>query len=67
MIKGLTMFDLDSRILALVENYGLQWLLEDNEITEEFVIRYLVDEGLIDPSDYFNTDAEMEEWERIEE
>lgn len=61
------MFDLDSRILALVENYGLQWLLEDNEITEEFVIRYLVDEGLIDPSDYFNTDAEMEEWERIEE
>lgn len=61
------MFDLDSRILALVENYGLQWLLEDNEITEEFVIRYLVDEGLIDPKDYFNTDAEMAEWERIEE
>lgn len=61
------MFDLDSKILALVENYGLQWLLEDNEITEEYVIRYLVDEGLIDPKDYFNTDAEMKEWERFGE
>jgi len=61
------MFDLDSRILALVNNYGLQWLLEDNEITEEYVIRYLVDEGLIDPNNYFNTDAEMEEWKRVEE
>jgi len=61
------MFDLDSRILALVNNYGLQWLLEDNEITEEYVIRYLVDEGLIDPDNYFNTDAEMEEWKRVEE
>jgi hypothetical protein len=61
------MFDLDSRIIALVNNYGLQWLLEDNEITEEYVIRYLVDEGLIDPDNYFNTDAEMEEWKRVEE
>jgi|TARA_B110000977_G_scaffold78666_1_gene105854 hypothetical protein len=61
------MFDLSSRIIALVENFGLLWLLEDNEITEELVVRYLVDEGFIDPEDYFNTDAEMEEWKRLEE
>lgn len=63
----MTLFDLESKITALVENYGLQWLLEENEITDEFVIRYLVDEGLIDPKDYFNTDTEMEEWKRIED
>tara|TARA_B110000467_G_C18336496_1_gene498383 strand:- start:2586 stop:2771 length:186 start_codon:yes stop_codon:yes gene_type:complete len=61
------MFDLSSRIIALVENFGLLWLLEDNEITEELVVKYLVDEGFIDPEDYFNTDVEMEEWKRLEE
>lgn len=61
------MFDLSSKIIALVENFGLLWLLEDNEITEEFVVRYLVDEGYINPEDYFNTDAEMKEWKRLEE
>jgi hypothetical protein len=61
------MFDLESRIRALVENFGLLELLEQNDILEEFVIQFLVDEGLIDLEDYFNTDAEMEYWKELEE
>ena len=61
------MFDLDSKIRALVQNYGLELLLEQNEIPEEFVVAWLVDEKRIDVEDYFNLDAELEEWKRIEE
>ena len=57
------MFDLESKIQALTDNYGLMELLAQNDIAEEFVIRFLVDEGLIDLEDIFNTDAEMEYWE----
>lgn len=61
------MFDLESQIAALVDNYGLMLLLEMNDITEEKIIRFLVDEGLVDLRDYFNTDAEMEYWKEQEE
>ncbi len=61
------MFDLDSKLRALVENYGLELLLEQNEMSERLIVEYLVDEGLIDLDDYFNLDAEMAEWKRIEE
>ena len=61
------MFDLDSKIVALVENYGLELLLEQNEISERIIVEYLVDEKLIDLDDYFNLDAEMAEWKRVEE
>ena len=57
------MFDLESKIRALTDNYGLMELLAQNDIAEEFVIRFLVDEGLLDLEDIFNTDAEMEYWE----
>lgn len=61
------MFDLESQLQALADNYGLAYLLEQNEITELFIIRYLVDEGMIDLRDYFNTDAEMQHWKEWEE
>lgn len=61
------MFDFDSKLKALVENYGLMILLEQNEITEEFVVKFLIEEGLIDFDDYINVDEEMEEWKRNEE
>lgn len=61
------MFDLDSKIRALVENYGIELLLEQNEISERLVIEFLIEEKLIDLDDYFNLDAEMAEWKRIEE
>lgn len=61
------MFDFDSKLKALVENYGLMILLEQNEIAEEFVVKFLIEEGLIDFDDYINVDEEMEEWKRNEE
>ena len=61
------MFDLASKIRALVQNYGLELLLEQNEIPEEFVVAWLIEEKRIDVEDYFNLDAELEEWKRIEE
>jgi|TARA_R110000824_G_scaffold391131_1_gene588713 hypothetical protein len=61
------MFDFESKLRALVENYGLAYLLEDNEITEEFVIKFLIEERMISFEDYFNTDAEMQYWKEMEE
>lgn len=61
------MFDLDSKIRALAENYGIELLLEQNEISARLVIEFLVDENLLDLDDYFNLDAEMAEWKRVEE
>jgi hypothetical protein len=57
------LFTLDNKIEALVENYGIVLLLEQNEIAEGTVVRFLVDEGLIDLNDYFNLDAEYDWWE----
>lgn len=61
------MFDLDSKIRALVENYGLVLLLEQNDISEGVIVEWLVDEGFIDLDDYFNFDAEMNHWKEQEE
>jgi len=61
------MFDMESKLNALLENYGLSLLLEQNDISEYIVILFLVEEGYIDLSDYFNLDAELEEWKRTEE
>ena len=61
------MFDFESKLRALVENYGLAYLLEDNEITEEFVIKFLIEERMISFEDYFNTDAEMQYLKEMEE
>lgn len=60
------MFDYESKLRALVENYGLLLLLEQNDISEEKVIEWLVDERLIDLEDYFNMDAELEHWKELE-
>jgi hypothetical protein len=61
------MFDLESKLIALAENYGLAFLLEQNDISNYVVIKFLVEEGLIDMDDYFNLDVEIEEWKRVEE
>ena len=60
------MFDLESKIRTLSQDFDLMWLLEENDIAVEHVIRLLVDEGLIDPSEYVDTTNEEEEiwsWE----
>ena len=60
------MFDFQSKLEALVENFGLDLLLEQNDISPEFVIKFLIDEKLIVLDDYFNTDVEMEQWKELE-
>jgi len=61
------MFDLESKILALMENFGLALLMEQNDVSEYVVLQFLIDNGYIDLDDYFNLDAELEEWKRTEE
>lgn len=61
------MFDFESKVAALTENYGLEMLLEQNDIAESYVVRLLIDKQLINMDDYFYLDAEMKEWERMEE
>jgi len=61
------MFDLESRIAALIENLGLTYVLEQIDLSEETVVRMLVDEGYLDLEDFFNTDAEMEYWKERDE
>lgn len=60
------MFDLESKIRTLAQDFDLLWLLEENDIAVEHVIRLLIDEGLIDPNEHVNTTNEEEElwsWE----
>lgn len=63
----MTMFDLDSKIRTLSQDFDLEWLLEDSDISVEHVIRMLVDEGLLDPNEYVDTTNEEEEIGRWEE
>lgn len=61
------MLDEESKIRALADNYDLEFLLEESDVRVMHVIKYLVDEGFLDLDDYFNFDAELEEWRRLEE
>ena len=61
------MFDMESKILALMGDFGLALLMEQNDISEYIVLQFLIDNGYIDLDDYFNIDAELEEWKRTEE
>jgi hypothetical protein len=53
----------EDMIDALVYNYGLELLMEQNDLTEEDVVKQLVNSGLIDTGDYFYSDAEEANWE----
>jgi|TARA_R100000664_G_C2759972_1_gene150525 hypothetical protein len=61
------MFDFESKINALVENYGLSLILEQKEISEFHVIKLLVENDLVDLDDYFNLDNEYKAWKEQEE
>lgn len=60
------MLDQESKIVALIENYGVVLLLEQNDVSEYVVVKFLVEEGLLDLDDYFNFDSEIEEWGKNE-
>ena len=61
------MFDFESKINALVENYGLSLILEQKEISEFHVIKLLIENDLVDLDDYFNLDNEYKAWKEQEE
>jgi len=61
------MFDHDSKIEALVNNYGLKLLMEQNDLDEEAIIRKLVDDGTINTNDYFYLDVEIKQWKEQEQ
>lgn len=50
--------DEETKINLLLTSYSLEDLLEDNGITEEFVVDLLVRRGFIDLEDYFETEDE---------
>jgi hypothetical protein len=58
---------MESKIHALMGDFGLALLMEQNDISEYIVLQFLIDNGYIDLDDYFNLDAELEEWKRTEE
>lgn len=45
---------LEDKIRKLVLSYGVETLLEENDIEEEYVVKLLVDEGLINIDEYFD-------------
>lgn len=53
----MTMLDED-KFAVLAEHYGLDTVLEQNDLTPEDVIRILHRAGLIDLDDYFYEDKE---------
>ena len=49
------MFDYESKLDTLAEDFDLIWLLEENDISIRHVIKLLVEEGLIDPNKYIES------------
>jgi len=45
-------------VKALADYYPLEDLLIENDIEEYVVVKFLVDEGLVNPNDYFYSDME---------
>jgi len=45
--------DLDTKIDILLEEYGLDLILSQNDISEEMLLRKLIDFGWLDLSEYF--------------
>ena len=43
-------------VKSLADHYPLEDLLAENDIEEYFVVRYLVEEGLVNLADYFYED-----------
>lgn len=44
-------------IKILLDDYGLEMILLQNDIEEYFILEYLVNEGLVDLDEYFFTDG----------
>ena len=53
---------MDRQIELLVENFGLERLLIQNDISEYSVVKLLLEEGLIDLDDYMFEDTDNDQY-----
>lgn len=47
---------MEQRIKFLIDSYGLELLLEQQDIEQEYVLTLLVEQGIIDLKEYFEDD-----------
>lgn len=45
----------DQQLTMLVNSYGIEQVLLDNDIEQEYVLKLLIEEELLDLDDYFET------------
>lgn len=58
---------MDNKIDLITEMYGLEFLMEQNDISEFDVVKMLVERNLIDIEDYFFTDTDLSDEEDLYE
>jgi hypothetical protein len=46
------MLDMEDKLEALLQNYGMDTLIEQSEINPLVIVRFLVEEGWIDLEEY---------------
>ena len=51
---------MEHKLKFLLDSYGLEELLEDNDITDEYVLTWLIENDMILPEDYFEEGTENE-------
>lgn len=51
---------MEQMIKMLLDSYGLEELLEENDITEEVVVEILINRKLINLEDYFDLEEQDE-------
>lgn len=61
------MFDLESKINALADDYGIDALIEMFDLTPYAVVKCLIQAGLIDPDEIIRQTEEMDWWKELEE
>lgn len=61
------MFDLESKINALAEDYGIEAIMEMLDLTPYAVVKSLVDSGVVDPDEIIRQTEEMDWWKELEE
>jgi len=61
------MFDLESKINVLAEDFGLESLVEMLDLTPYAVVESLIQTGLLDTDEIIRLTEELEWWEGLEE
>lgn len=51
------------KLEIMLEYYGLQHILEQNDVEDYKVLSLLIDEGLVDIEDYFYNDELIEDFD----